>query len=119
MPYIPKKDREWVFSRDFLMIDGYDLATLQVNLLQGLKDPEVGFNHANVPLKQFINRTSRYHKIRTADFEALLYASNLLHEQGKFWHWEGLSFKDMIKSFEEEYGVTFDYVYNYLTKKPN
>ncbi len=79
-----------------------DLAILLYNVHRAAEEAEVGFYHASESLDSLTKLLDKKAIVRIEDIEAALWSSNLLDEQGKFWHPQ-LKFKDWVRNLVGKY----------------
>jgi len=111
--YLSKKGRRWK------NINLLNLAVLLFNLAKADRDPEIGGGDIRESLEHVLKRLNFYIFIDPADIENLLWASNMLDENGEFWDAKGRSFDEFVRGVVKR-GV-FDKTYNEITweKKEN
>ena len=95
-----------------------DLAVLLVNIHKGAEDKGVGFEDAENTLLTLTKKLEglRGIPLKSTLLEGALWSCNLLDERGKFWHPQGKSFEDYVKTLTRR-GEMFDRRYNYFKEK--
>lgn len=102
---VPKtRERRWVRTFDFLVIVN--------NVLEGMKDKEIGCENPDEMPDRFLKRLNKFLRIYTDDLESALWSCNLLDEKGKFKHPDGVKFEPFIES--ALLGDRFNRAYNYI-----
>lgn len=94
-----------------------DIAPLFYNLARARYDPEVGFEDAVKTYPKLLASLDFQVSFNIADIESALWASNMLHEQKKFLHPEGLTFKNYLIQLLQGSGYKFNSDYNTLERR--
>ena len=63
-----------------------DLAVLLLNVHRAAKEPAIGFEDANRSLSSITRYLNKTIQIEREAVESALWSSNMLNEDGKFWH---------------------------------
>ncbi len=94
-----------------LKIKILDLAILLLNVHRAAQEPAIGFVDANQSLDTLTSKLDRTISIDRSLIESALWSSNMLDEDGKFWHPRDMSFekwhKELLKKekYNRYYGV--------------
>ena len=105
--YLSKPGGQW------RAVSALDLAVLIYHMLEGAKDPDIGFEDAQEPLEKVLGKLNKAYYIDPAVLESALWSCNLMREKGKFTHPKGLSFEDWVKKFlnpGEKYSLTYNFI---------
>lgn len=92
------------------------LAILLHNIFVASKDARIGFVDADQTLASLVKGMERDVWIKTEHLESALYYSNMLHEDGNFWHPLGLNFLT-FKTNILPASLHFDNYFNTITLK--
>lgn len=94
-----------------LYIPVLDIVVLLYNVYRASKS-SIGYNDSDTTLVDLTADLNQHMKLRTETVEKLLYASNLLDEQGKFWHHRDTAFDSFLKRLAPK--LNFDKKRNYF-----
>lgn len=87
-----------------------DLAVLLCNVFRAAQSSDIGYNDAEMSLRRLKKECWMTKRLPVELVEKLLYCSNMLDEDGKFWHHEGKSFEQFLKAFEVAYDREYGWV---------
>jgi hypothetical protein len=98
-----------------------DVAILMFHVQKGARHPEVGFEDSERTLKELTDLVTKKRRVtvQQGPLESALWSANLLDEAGSFWHPEGLTFRDWVRTILRSgtvQGAHFDRVYNRILK---
>lgn len=94
-----------------LYISVLDIVVLLYNVYRASKN-SIGYNDADKTLAQLTSELKGHMKVRVDTLEKLLYASNMLDEQKKFWHYRDTTFDSFLKRVAPK--LKFDKKRNYF-----
>lgn len=80
-------------------VKAVDLMALIFNLLEGAKDPNIGFEDIRETVDTMTRKLNKDYWLEDKVIESALFNSNLMNENGKFWHPKGLTFEQFTKKF--------------------
>lgn len=104
------------YIKKTVAVSTIDLAILIANLHFASQDPQIGFEDADRTLTDLLKEMKRFVPIRLGVLESALWASNLSHEKGKFFHPTDEAFGTFVsKMLEPSY--RFDPVLNLIEEK--
>ena len=106
--YLEKEERYYKISTK-------QLCVLMMNTFLARDVDEIGWQHARETFENFYNRLKTTSWIQQSDLETALWASNMLHEQDKFWHPDKTSLNMFVRSILKE-DERFEYYYNWITE---
>lgn len=89
--YLSKRGGQW------LPVRLLDLAVLLYAIHWAALDENIGHNDARESVQSLTKRLNRHVYVDPNVVESALYACNLLDEQGKFVHPQGIGFETMLK----------------------
>src|SRR5262245_43914893 len=93
-------------------IKASDLGILHANISLAKRNPDIGFEHANVTWRRFTKRIDRRVKISLTDLESALWSCTELNRIGEFYHPDGKNIEEFIEGLEQK--GTFNYEYNFF-----
>lgn len=94
-----------------------DTAILLFNLAKARGYAQVGFEDANRTYHQLVHSLERASMFNIEVVESALWAANLLSEEGKFEHPDGLTFDEFVTKMLSLTKYKFDRTYNTLEIK--
>lgn len=90
-----------------------DAAVLLLNLLKAADDPQIGYEDNGRSFEAMLREWKRRKfQLDVRLLESALWSCNLLHEQGKFVHPEGLQFPKWVGDLVAP--DTFNFTHNYI-----
>lgn len=87
-----------------------DIAVLLCNVFRAAQHKEIGYNDAEMSLESLKRATNFTRRLPVHVLEKLLYPSNMLDEEGEFWHYDGVSFDEFLKTFEDSYDKDYGWM---------
>lgn len=92
-----------------------ELGILLTNVMRAAEHPDIGFEHADFLLDQFLKAIDKIVKVKEDHLQACLWSANLLNEKGKWWHPTGKDFSFFVNDLLAN--DDFDYEYNLIIHK--
>lgn len=98
-----------------MQVSMFDMAILLWHAHRAAQHPKIGFQNLHETVQEFRVRMERRRlPVHTADLEELLWCANMCDEENEFYHPEGKSFDDIVRSVLKTFW-TFDKNLNTIT----
>lgn len=102
-------------AKNKVPISVLDLAVLLFYVHRGAADNEVGFVDARESLETLTRELNKALYVDPTMLESAIWSSNIMDEQGKFWHPEGLTFDEWVRRIAN--GAKYNRVYGLFESK--